>query len=161
MAALDIAPLGLVAAGDAEWQCREGDLQRLVDEATAQFRTASGRLLPLGLEPEFNFYRRYIPGGLPECECAVGVVGEFANHGTPFWLRYDRYYCKASFETICDRIMTSRFAPDARGDGGHIWVPLRVSADRSGAAIVPELVGEIEEIRAVAAGVRFPELGPS
>lgn len=46
--------------------------------------------------------------------------------------------------------MASQFAGDARAVAGHdVWLPLHVSADRSGAAIVDEL---IEEIRSVAAG---------
>jgi hypothetical protein len=52
--------------------------------------------------------------------------------------------------------MASRLAADARGEGGHVWLPLHVSADRSGAAIVDELVERIEEIRAVAAGAESP-----
>lgn len=156
MAALDIAPLGLVATGGAGWQDREGDLQRLVDEATAGFRASSGRLLPLGLEREFDYYRRYIPGGLPDpdCYCAVGVIGRPADQGTPFWLRYHRE--TGSYQAVVSRIMASRYAPDARGDGGHIWLPLRVSADRSGAGIIDELVEQIEEIRTVAAGTAPP-----
>jgi hypothetical protein len=163
MAALDIAPLGLVATGGTGWQEREGDLQRLVDQATTGFRAPSGRLLPLGFEPEFGYYRRYIPGGLPDpdCYCSVGVVGGLADQGTPFWLRHSRRYSGSSFQTVTDRIMASRFAADARGDGGHIWLPLRVSAKRSGAAIVDELLEQIEEIRAVAAGAELPEAGPS
>ena len=159
MAALDIAPLGLVATGGAGWQQREGDLQRLVDDVTTAFRPVGKSGLPLGLEREFHYYRRYIPGGLPDpdCYCAVGVVGGLAEGGTPFWLRYHRV--TGNFKTVAKRIMASRFAADARGDGGHIWLPLRVSADRSGAAIVDELVEQIEEIRVVAAGAESFEAG--
>jgi len=165
MAALDIAPLGLVATGSAGWQEREGDLQRLVSEATARFPPPGGRLPPLGLErwPEFGYYRRYLPGRSPDtaCQCAVGVILEPPDQGTPFWLRYSRTWCKASFQSVADRIMTSRFAADARGDFGGVWVPLRISPDRSGAAIVDELVEQIEEIRAIAAGAELPEAGAS
>lgn len=141
-----LAALGWFATGSVGWQGREGDLQRLVDEATARFRAPGGRLLPLGLEPEFGYYRRYIPGGLPdpECYCSVGVVGGLADQGTPFWLRYHRD--TSSYQTLAERIVASRFAADAVGDGGHIWLPLPVSGDRSGAAIVDELVEQIEEI---------------
>jgi hypothetical protein len=160
MAALDVAPLGLVATGRAEWREREGDLVRLVDEATAGLRAPSGRLLPLGLEPEFDYYRRYIPGGLPDpdCYCAVGLVGGLARQGTPFWLRYHR--ATSSYQTVADRIMASHFAADARGDGGHLWLPLRVPADRSGAAVIDELVEQIKAICAVAASAELPEAGP-
>ena len=151
MAALDVPPLGLVAAGRG-LQERESDLRRLVAEATAGFPGPSGRLIPIGMEAEFNFYRRYIPGssGDPDCYCAVGVVGSLAGHGTPFWIRYHRK--TSSFQAVADHIMASRLAVDARGDGGHIWLPLHVSADRSGTAIVAELLERIEEIRAIAAG---------
>ena len=44
------------------------------------------------------------------------------------------------------------FITARRGDHGGVWVALRVSPDRSGAAIVDELVAQIEAIRAVAAG---------
>jgi hypothetical protein len=155
---LDIAPLGLVATGGAGWQDREADLRRLVDQATARFR-ASDRLAPLGLErwPGVDYYRRYLPGRPPDttCQCAVGVIFE-PDQGTPFWLRYSRTWCNASLQSVAHRIMTSRFAADARGDFGGIWVPLRVSPDRSGAAIIDELVGQIEAIRAVAAGAEPP-----
>jgi hypothetical protein len=156
MAALDVAPLGLVATGAGERHEREADLQRLVAEATAGFRLGDGKLLPLGPEPGFGYYRRYIPGGLadPENYCAVGVVvaGPEAQ-GTPFWLRYHREssYGGASFTQVVRRFQSSRFAADLRGDGGHLWLPLRVSADRGGAAVVAELIEQIEAIRAVAA----------
>ena len=79
------------------------------------------------------------------------MVGGLASEGrTPFWLRYHRD--TSSFQTVADRIMASQFAADARGDGGHIWLPLRVSDDRSGAVIVDELAGQIDELRALAAG---------
>ena len=152
MVALDVPPLGLAATG-REFHAREPDLHRLIVEVTARFRPASGRLIPIGTEPEFSYYRRYIPGGLadPNCYCAVGVVGGLASEGrTPFWLRYHRK--TSSFREVADRIMASRLAADARGDGGHIWLPLRVSEDRSGAAIIDELADGIETIRAVAAG---------
>ena len=152
MVALDVPPLGLAATG-REFHAREPDLHRLIVEVTARFRPASGRLIPIGTEPEFSYYRRYIPGGLadPNCYCAVGVVGGRASEGrTPFWLRYHRK--TSSFREVADRIMASRLAVDARGDGGHIWLPLRVSGDRSGAAIIDELADGIESIRAVAAG---------
>jgi hypothetical protein len=48
--------------------------------------------------------------------------------------------------------MASRFAAGARGDGGNLWLPLRVASDRSGATIVAELIEQIEAIRAVAGG---------
>jgi hypothetical protein len=48
--------------------------------------------------------------------------------------------------------LASRFATHGRGDGGHVWLPLRVSADSSGASIVGELIEQIEAIRAVAEG---------
>jgi hypothetical protein len=161
MVGLDIKPLGPVATGGGGWQEREGDLRRLVDEATARFRPASGRLLPLGVErwPEFGYYRRYLPGRPPDaaCQCDVGVMIEPPHQATPFWLRYSRTWCRASYQSVTHRIMTSRFATDARSEGGHIWLPLRVSADRSGAAIIDELVEQIEEIRGVAAGGALPE----
>lgn len=152
MVALDIPPLGRAATGSG-WSDREQDLRRLVDQVTAQFKGPSGNLLPLGNEPEFGYYRRYIPGGLtdPNCYCAVGLPTGLAGEAiSPFWLRYHRD--TSSFLTVADRIMASRFAPDARGNGGHVWLPLRVSADRSGAALVDELTQGIAEIRAVAAG---------
>lgn len=81
----------------------------------------------------------------------MGVVGRLASEGgTPFWARYHRK--TSSFREAADRIMASRLATDARGDGGHIWLPLRVSKDRSGAAIIDEPADGIETIRAVAAG---------
>jgi hypothetical protein len=117
MAALDIAPLGLIATGALGWQEREGDLRALVDQATAGFPTPDGRRLPLGLErgPEFGYYRRYIPGGPPDrdCYCSVGVVSGLTDQGTPFWLRYARQ--TAGFQAIASRVMRSRLAADARG----------------------------------------------
>lgn len=154
MAALDVPPLGSAATGHGLDE-RERDLRRLVEEVTSQYRAPSGRLLPMGDESQFGFYRRYIPGGLmdPDCYCAVGVLSGFAREGrTPFWLRYHRD--TSSFRTVADRIAESRFASDARGEGGHIWLPLRVSDDRSGAAILDELAHRIEDIRVVAAGFR-------
>lgn len=50
--------------------------------------------------------------------------------------------------------MGSGFAKDARGEGGHVWLPLSVSGDRGGATVVNELGQGIKAIRAVAAGVR-------
>ena len=41
-----------------------------------------------------------------------------------------------------------------------MWLPLRVSADRSGVAIAAELVERIEDIRAIATGADSPEAGP-
>jgi hypothetical protein len=152
MVALDVPPLGMAATGRG-LHGRERDLRRLVAEVTVRFKDPSGRLLPLGVESQFGFYRRYIPGGLtdPKCFCAVGVLTGLASEAsTPFWLRYHRD--TSSFRTVADRIMASRFASDARGDGGHIWLPLRVSDDRSGAAILDELADRIEDIRTVAAG---------
>jgi hypothetical protein len=78
------------------------------------------------------------------------------DHGTPFWLRYQRTFCKANFQSVADRIITSRFGADARRDYGGVWVPLRPSPDRSRAAIVNDLVEQIEAIRAVAAGAESP-----
>jgi hypothetical protein len=71
-------------------------------------------------------------------------------------LRYQRTWCKANFQSVADRTMTSRFAADARRDDGGVWVSLRVSPDRSRAEIVDELVEQIEAIRAVAAGAESP-----
>ena len=163
MAALDIAPLGLVATGGHGWQEREGDLRALVGQATAGFPIPDGRRLPLGLErwPEFEYYRRYIPGGLPDpnCYCAVGSVSGLTDQGTPFWLRYAKE--TSGFQVIASRIMASRLAADARGTGGHVWLPLRVSADRSGSAVVDELVTQIDAIRAVAARADSPHSGAS
>jgi hypothetical protein len=156
MIGLDIPPLGPVATGGAGWQDREDDLRRLVDEATARYRAPGSRLLPIGLErwSGFEYYRRYI-NGLPgaTCDAAVGVVAGLADQRTPFWMRYQRTYCEASFQIISERIMASQFAGDARAGAGHdVWLPLHVSADRNGAAIVDELVERIDEIRAVASG---------
>jgi hypothetical protein len=159
MAALDIAPLGLVATGGDGWQDRESDLKRLVDEASAKF-PYTDRMLPLGIEhwPEFDYYRRYLPGRRRGGgQCSLGVVGGLP--GTPFWLRYHRE--TPNFRIFADRIMASRFAAEARGDGGHVWLPLRVSPDRSGATIIGELIDQIEAIRAVAEGAESPEPGPS
>jgi hypothetical protein len=69
-------------------------------------------------------------------------------------LRYHRD--TSGFQTVAARIMASRFASDARIDTGHIWLPLFVSDDRSGAAILDELTHRIEDIRAVAAGFQSP-----
>ena len=152
MRGVDIPPLGLVAAG-VEPDEREDDLRQLVDEVTRRFRFPSGTLIPIGLETEFGYYRRYVPGGHedPDCCCSVGVVSGFAGgEDTPFWLRYHRD--TPGFQEVSARIMASRLATDARGEGGHIWLPLRVSADRSGAAIVSELADQIEGIQGVAAG---------
>ena len=152
MRGVDVPPLGPIAAG-ADMDERESDLRRLVDEVTRQFRFPSGQLIPIGFESEFGYYRRYIPGGLgdPDCCCSVGVVSGLAGEGgTPFWLRYHRD--TSSFREAADRIMASHLATDARGNGGHIWLPLRVSADRSGATIVRELADQIEGIQGVAAG---------
>lgn len=157
MAALDIAPLGMIAGGGPGWENRESDLKRLVDEATAEFRdTSPGRSsAPSGVErwPEFAYYRRYLPWrrrGAGQCcvGCLLGVVGGLP--GTPFWLRYHRE--TPDFPTIARRVMASGFAAEARGEDGHVWLPLRVSPDRSGATIVGELIEQIEAIRAVAEG---------
>jgi hypothetical protein len=151
---------GVVATGGRGWQDREDDLRRLVDQVTATFFPPPERLAPIGLErgPAFDYYRRYLPVDLPDrtCQCAVGVILEPPNQGTPFWLRYQRAWCKANFQSVADRIMTSRFAADVRSDDGRVWVPLRVSPDGSRAAIVDELVEQIEAIRAVAAGAEAP-----
>lgn len=155
MEGLDIPPLGEVASGH-KWKDREADLHRLVREVTAQpqFR-GPGRLLPTQYEKELDFFSRYIPGAPPEskskCYCSVGVAGGLATAGgTPFWLRYHKK--TPDFQTISGRIIASRYARDARGNQGHTWLPLRVSLDRSGAAILEELTAKIEEIRAIAAG---------
>ncbi len=139
-----------------EWEDREADLHRLVKDVTAQpqFR-GPGRLLPTQHERELAFFSRYIPGAPPDsnskCYCSVGVAGGLASAGgTPFWLRYHKE--TPDFQTISERIMASRYAPDARGNQGHIWLPLHVSLDRSGAVIIEELTAKIEEIRAVATG---------
>jgi hypothetical protein len=153
MVGLDIPPLGPVAAGDGAWQDRQSDLKRVVDEASAKLHEA--RLAPLGVErwPGFDYYRRYLPpkrlgGG----QCSVGVAGGLP--GTPFWLRYHRE--TPNFPIFADRIMASRFAAVAGNIGGHLWLPLRVSADRSGATMIGELIKEIEAIRAVAEGPELP-----
>jgi hypothetical protein len=84
----------------------------------------------------------------PSC-CATGRAGRPRRSSVSAQLTY----CESSFQVISERIMASQFAGDARAVGGHdVWQPLHVSADRSGAAIVDELVERIEEIRAVAAG---------
>jgi hypothetical protein len=150
MVGLDIPPLGLVATGGGGWQDRENDLKQLVDEASAKFPYAS-RLLPLGIErwPGFDHYRRYLPSRRPGAgQWSLGLVGGLP--GSPFWLRYHRD--TPNFQTFAERIMASRFAADSRGDGGHVWLPLRVSAHRSGATIVSELIEQTEAIRAVAEG---------
>lgn len=134
-------------------QDREDDLNRLVDEVSATFHEA--RLAPLGVErwPGFEYYRRYLPEKRPGGgQCSVGVAGGLP--GTPFWLRYHRE--TPNFQTFADRIMASRFASAAGGDGGHLWLPLRVSADRTGTTIVGELIEGIEAIRAVAEGPELP-----
>jgi hypothetical protein len=69
-------------------------------------------------------------------------------------LRYNRD--TPNFQTFAERIMGSRFAAEARGDGGHVWLPLRVSGDRSGATIISELIEQIESIRAVPEGPESP-----
>lgn len=157
MRALDVPPLGVTATG-RELDERKGDLHRLVKEVTSRYPAPSGRLLPMQEEGAVGFRFRYIPGGLIDvnCYCAVGVAAALAaDDETPFWLRYHRK--TSSFQTVSDRIMASRFATDARGNEGHLWLPLRVSDDRSGAAVMEELVEKIEEIRAVAAGSDAPD----
>lgn len=159
MGALDVVPLGLVATGGAGWEGRESDLKRLVDEATGGLRSRSGRVPPFGTEPwpEFEYYRRYLPGRFPTGgQCSVGVVSGLP--GTPFWLRYNR--TTPNFRTFAERIKASRFAAEARGEGGHVWLPLHVSPDRSGATIVGELIDQIEAIRTVGEGAMSPEPGP-
>jgi hypothetical protein len=154
MVALDILPLGLVATGGAGWHDRESDLKRLVDEASARFPYES-RLLPVGIErwSGFDYYRRYLPPKRPDGgQCSLGFVAGLP--GTPFWLRYHRE--TPNFRIFADRIMASRFAAAARGEGGHVWLPLHVSADRSGATIVSELIEQVDEIRAVAEGPELP-----
>ena len=162
MVALDVPPLGPLPAG-RDLRERESDLRRLVEEVTKQFFDSTERLIPVGNEPGFDYYRRYIPGGLPDkdCWCSVGVwlSDGRARGGTPFWLRY--HHDTSSFQTVSDRIMTSRFAGDTWGDGGHRWLPLRVSGESAGAAISDELTQRIEEIRDVAAGAAPPGAHPS
>lgn len=153
MRAVDIPPLGFAATGH-DLEDRQDDLRRLVAEATARYRPRSGRLIPIGEEPYFHYYRRYIPGGLseePDCCCSVGAISGLPSEGqTPFWLRYHRD--TPGFRIASDRITASHFAADAQGDGGHTWLPLRVSSDRSGAALIEELCAQIDEIRAVVGG---------
>jgi hypothetical protein len=158
MVALDIPPLGLVATGGDGWLERESDLKRIVDDASASFFHGS-RLLPLGLEQwtGFDYYRRYLPEKRPGGgQCCLGSVAGLP--GTPFWLRYQRD--TPNFQIFADRIMASRFAADARGEGGNLWLPLRVSPDRSGATIVNELIEQIEAIRAVTEEPELPKDRP-
>ena len=121
------------------WEPREDDLRRLVDQVTAMFFPPPDRLAPIGLErwPAFDYYRRYLPVDLPDgtCQCAVGLILGPTDQGTPIWLRYQRAWCKADFQGVAERIMSSRFAAGARSDSGGVWVPLRVSPDRSRAAV--------------------------
>ena len=154
MVGLDVPPLSTVATGEGPWQEREDELKRLVDQASARLYSGS-KLPPIGTErwPEFEYYRRYLPekrlgGG----QCSLGVAGGL--EGTPFWFRY--HQGTPNFRIFRDRIRASRFSGAARGDGGHVWLPLRVSPDRSGATIVGELIEEIEAIRAVAEGPELP-----
>jgi hypothetical protein len=104
-------PDGLVVTGRSDWQSREDDLRQLVDQVTATFYPPPARLAPIGLErwPAFDYYRRYLPIDLPNrtCQCAVGVILERPDQATPFWLRYQRTWCKADFQSVADRIMTS------------------------------------------------------
>jgi hypothetical protein len=80
----------------------------------------------------------------------VGVAGGLASErGTPFWLRYHKD--TPGSQTVSERIMESRFASDARGNDGHVWLPWHASLDRSGATLAAELAVKIEQIRAVAA----------
>ena len=103
--------------------------------------------------PRFEYYRRYRPAKRPGGgQCSVGVAGGLP--GTPFWFLYHRE--TPNFRIFADRIMASRFAAAAGGDGGHLWLPLRVSADRSGATIVGELIEGIEAIRAIAEEPEVP-----
>jgi hypothetical protein len=155
MEGVDVPPLVEVATG-GDWGDREDDLHRLVREVTdqPQFR-GPGRLLPTKRDQELDYYFRYIPGvpsdSKSECYCSVGVASRLRSAGgTPFWLRYHRK--TRDFQTVSERIMASRYARDAAGNQGHIWLPLHVSPDRSGAAVLEELTAEIEEIRAIAAG---------
>jgi hypothetical protein len=149
MRGVDVPPLKEVAKGVGMDE-REGDLRRLVDEVTRRFRFPTGQLIPIGFESEFGYYRRYMPGGPddPACCCSVGVLSGFGD--TPFWLRFHKD--TSSFQEVANRIMASPLAEEAGGNGGHIWLPLRVSDDRSGEAILSELAAQIEAIQAVAAG---------
>ena len=151
MRGVDVPPLEEVAKGVGMDE-RQGDLRRMVDEVTRRFKFPTAQLIPIGFEAEFGYYRRYMPGGPedPDCCCSVGVLSGLAVD-TPFWQRYHRD--TSSFREVADRLMASPLAGEARGNGGHVWLPLRVSADRSGAALVDELATQIEAIQAVAAGI--------
>jgi hypothetical protein len=130
---------------------REGDVRRLVAEATAGFRHPSG-LLPLGTErwPEFSHYRRYMPGSVtnPDCLCAVGVVDRLGGDVTAFWLRY--HWDTPDFQTVAERIMASRFAATRGTRAVTSGCPYACRLTAAEPPIVGELVEQIDAMRALA-----------
>lgn len=134
---LDIAPLGDTATG-TNWEQRQPDLQRVVELVTEDL-SEGRRLLPTGKDSLYTF-RRYINTG-PDASSAVGIVGAFAKYGHPLWLRYHKE--ATDFANIDARLNGSNLRADARREEGHIWLPLDVPADLSGAGIVVSLVEQV------------------
>jgi hypothetical protein len=138
---LDITPLGDAASGRG-WAKRRTDLERIVERVTAQL-SGDHALLPTGKDSLYTF-RRYVNQG-PGSFCAVGIVGKFADRGdSPLWLRYHSQ--TPHFQEIEARLRSSDLEDRARDDQGHIWLPLTVPNDLSGAAIVAAIGEEVRGI---------------
>lgn len=152
--ALAIGPLG-----DAAWREREGDLRRICDAVTRRIRDLHEpgfRVAPQQDELYGTVHflsRRYFGSGLDatqESAASIGIAVPFADQGgPPLWVRFHRV--TPGFDTIKTRLKRSRFGVETRDDQGHVWVPLRFSADAAGPEILTELLAQVEEIRAIVA----------
>ena len=84
---------------------------------------------------------------MARCSC---LIGRRCRHAVPAPPSTSLLVCNL-VQPISLKL-ASPFATQGCDHGGHVWLPLRVSADPGGATIVGELIEQIEAIRAVAEG---------
>ncbi len=151
--AKDIRPFTREEA--SSWPARRTDLMVIVDRVTSEL--SSDRLLPTGVEQdattdEHGYYRRYISAGGPEV--SLGVRQPRRDFQTPIWMRY--HYRTSDFAVAKQRLRASGAVVD-EAKRGHIYVPVDLPLDVSGAEVVRLVKGQVQRVHSVALGRAWPE----
>ena len=141
------------------WRERAGVFTQLVDRVTRNLLPDGEKLYPIGteqvagepegLEPR-GYYRRYLcrPLGDQRPCFSVGVRDPFQNFSTPVWMRFHR--ATPQFTVVRDRLTRSPLGEKLVHSGGHLWIPLDVPLHMGGDQLVAAVVGNAEEVAAIA-----------
>ncbi|WP_373054742.1 hypothetical protein, partial [Thioalkalivibrio sp.] len=95
-------------------------------------------------------YRRYLcrPLGDQRPCFSIGVRDPFQNFSTPIWIRFHRQ--TPLFTVVRERLTRSPLHEKLVHSGGHVWIPLDVPLHMGGDQLVAAVVGNAEEVAAIA-----------